>query len=233
MEGVPLNPGSDHFETAEAAADFRKTKDEVRKALGEFKPPAGLGIKDVPSAVLDEIASHGEISGEILAAEKKSDNFEIENYSDLVVSAADSLKESPSPIIVDEDDSDSDSVVEFYEELFVQVKGSLRGSLHKIAPTGDVKPRCNVSGTGFETLSAQDPVSKGTKFCQRCFGKVPGNGCNKLCTKTRTAERDGVQVVVRCGRRCHLGCKPVAKYLDLDDREHRCEVHAEVLEEDI
>ena len=233
LEGVPLNPGPDHFETDEAAADFRETKDRVRKTIGEFKPPSGLGIQDVPSAVLDEIARHGEISGEILAAEKKSENFDIENISDLVVSAADSLKESPSPAVADEDDSDSDSVVEFYEELFVQVKGSLRASLHKIATTEEIKPRCNVSGSGFEVVKAQDPVSKGTKFCQRCFGKVPSNGCNKLCTKTRTVERDGVQVTVRCGRRCHLGCKPVARYLDLDDREHRCDVHAEVIEQDI
>ena len=88
-------------------------------------------------------------------------------------------------------------------------------------------------GPSFELVRAVDPVSKATKFCQRCFGKIPKNGCNKLCTKTREVMKDGVQVSVRCGRRCHLGCKPVARYLDLDDRGHRCDAHMEVLEADI
>ena len=30
-----------------------------------------------------------------------------------------------------------------------------------------------------------------------------------------------------------LGCKPVARYLDLDERGHRCDAHMEVLESDI
>jgi len=90
-----------------------------------------------------------------------------------------------------------------------------------------------VAGSEFEMVRASDPVSKATKFCQRCFGRIPKNGCNKLCTKTREVMKDGVQVSVRCGRRCHLGCKPVARYLDLDERGHRCDAHMEVLESDI
>lgn len=65
--------------------------------------------------------------------------------AELVVSAEDSLKDVFSPDLEEEVASDSDSVVEFYEEVFVQVKGSLRGSLHKASPNQSCRPRCNVA----------------------------------------------------------------------------------------
>ena len=203
LEGVPLEPGPDHFETDEAATEFREIKTRAKRALEDFKPLVGISRNDVPQAVLDDLVRHGEASTEILASEKGNENFEIGAMAELVVSAEDSLKDVFSPDLEEEVASDSDSVVEFYEEVFVQVKGSLRGSLHKASPNQSCRPRCNVAGSEFEMVRASDPVSKATKFCQRCFGKIPKNGC-KLCTKTREVMKDGVQVNVRCGRRCHL-----------------------------
>ena len=142
------------------------------------------------------------------------------------------MKDGHSPDIDGEEGSDSDSVVEFYEEVFTQIEGSLRASLHKVAPGSEERPKCNVAGTAVELVKAHETVSKATNFCQRCFGKVPPNGCSKLCTKVRVIQRDGVEVTVRCGRRCHLGCRPVARYLDVDEREQRCDAHAEVVESD-
>lgn len=131
LEGVPLEPGPDHFETDEAATEFREIKARAKRALEDFKPPVGISRNDVPQAVLDDLVRHGEASTEILASEKSNENFEISSMADLVVAAEDSLKDVFSPDLEEEVASDSDSVVEFYEEVFVQVKGSLRGSLHK------------------------------------------------------------------------------------------------------
>ena len=97
LEGVPLEPGPDHFETDEAATEFREIKTRAKRALEDFKPPVGISRNDVPQAVLDDLVRHGEASTEILASEKSNENFEISSMADLVVAAEDSLKDVFSP----------------------------------------------------------------------------------------------------------------------------------------
>ncbi len=90
LEGVPLDPGPDHFETDEDAAAYREVKEKVKKAAAaeDFLPFSGLRATDAPPDVLDEISSHGDKAEELLAAEKGVDESEMEKFSEMLVSAA-------------------------------------------------------------------------------------------------------------------------------------------------
>lgn len=78
-------------------------------------------------------------------------------------------------------------------------------------------PMCRVRGETFHKLLVTEAWASNTMACQRCFGKA--DGCTTLCTHTRVHE----DRVLRCGRRCTLGCGRLG--VDADERIHSCALH--------
>lgn len=112
------------------------------------------------------------------------------------------------------------SSVEFYESCYLQVPQSLRGSLHKPSVVEPGLPRCGTKANGFAALSVEEKFSKKTTFCGKCFGKVKTGCCDKVCARKKKVIAEGVEVIMRCSRRCSLKCEKLAGYLDVDERPH-------------
>lgn len=115
----------------------------------------------------------------------------------------------------DLDDPDDDLENYFGHFLTVDKKGS---RIHKpLKSGGQTMPMCRVRGETFHKLLVTEAWASNTMACQRCFGKA--DGCTTLCTHTRThGDR-----VLRCGRRCTLGCGRLG--VDADERIHSCALH--------
>ena len=131
------------------------------------------------------------------------------------------VEEGPNPYLGQTSDSASDSDLDdpdddlenyFGHFLTVDKKGS---RIHKpLTSGGQTMPMCRVRG---ETFLVTEAWASNTMACQRCFGKA--DGCTTPCTHTRIHE----DRVLRCGRRCTLGCGRLG--VDADERIHSCALH--------
>ena len=200
-----------------------------RLAATSDKVAEGLKVGDVSPGPLDKVGS--EVAMETLEA----DELEREGAAEIDVGKIEETLGGP---IVEEvtsqyedvevsspEDGDTTSDDEFYTRHFLSAGALVRAALHKPGASDPMRPRCGVAAKRFHQISADEAISCRSSFCQRCFGRPLG--CDKICSRLKQSERDGVTLRQRCMRRCGLSCGPVAKFLDEDPRNHLCVAHQE------
>ena len=227
LEGLPLCPDVSLGSDVVSKPEYQLALEDMKRIREAAPTPPGLDTRDVARAVLDKAASNGEgLTVEALRDEEKAEVIEtkaLEDLLDEVVCPVGGEDKAPG----DESSGEESSADEFYENCYLQVPQSLRGSLHKPSVAEPGLPRCGTRARGFTALSVEEKISKKTTFCAKCFGKCKDGGCDKICSKTKMIKVDGAPVVFRCSRRCALECEKLAGYLDVDDRPHLCSVHLE------
>ena len=195
----------------------------------DWKSP-GLELRDVVPSTLEECVSHGPLDEASLAGEMSGEDL----TTPLEVLLGGEPKEDPADVEEEEaegeegmtdDDSSED---EFFITHFLRAGLTLRsGSLHKPKPHQDDAARCGTKAKSFEKIEAVEALERRSSFCKKCFG--PATGCDKLCSAAKRLRIGDGFVVARCMRRCGLGCEQLAKYMDKDEREHRCDAHLELV----
>ena len=209
--------GRGHGSDATPAMDKRSFKMEPALSFGPMLPDA----RELREELVDE---KGQGTNEELKKTLQEELKEIEEPEATEGENPNAGMSSDSASDSDLDDPD-DELENYFSSFLVGERRNSR--IHKPLKTeGQVMPMCRVKGSHFQKLRVTEAWSGNAVLCMRCFGK--SEGCTTLCTHKK---EDGDRVL-RCGRRCTLGCGRAGE--DADDRVHSCALHmSENMDRDI